>query len=546
MKPTLIVMMGPAGAGKAQPVNTIIPTPSGDKKLGDIEVGDYVFDRLGKQTKVLGVFPQGKIDTYKVTLTDGRETFCNEEHLWTCYTSKGNFKTLSLKEMMKQGIRENSKKTEKKGGCRFRIPRHESLEYSHKEYRVAPYIVGAFLGDGCCLEKPLTVSSVDYEIVSKINAYLPFDSYPKKNSERNYNWNFYFNSNKKLKNNSGLRYKAIQTSQLFSEEDLYTSVCCKSYEKRIPERYLYGDKQQRLELLRGLLDTDGSISKDSRGTIRFTSTSLGLVKDVRKLCISLGFEGRKVHEDERKKKYTKSCYTMIISVPPYYRSEVFSLSRKKKRGANSFKKNPNPRKNWKYIGIDRVEKMPFQTEMVCIYVENEEHLYLTNDCIVTHNTFLAEEIKKSHEDTIIVSRDKIRFALLQPEDDYFAVEPAVIRQYYYNINFALQSHAYVIADATHLSKGSRKQFFRNVKTDNVRVVGIWVEVPLDVALKQNGQRTGRACVPEEVIKQMYKSKLTPRDNEPFDEIIYVNPHEDMALGRVSTGITSVKEKLHLI
>jgi tRNA uridine 5-carbamoylmethylation protein Kti12 len=166
----------------------------------------------------------------------------------------------------------------------------------------------------------------------------------------------------------------------------------------------------------------------------------------------------------------------------------------------------------------------------------------------TGKSFLAEEIKKSHEDTIIVSRDKIRFALLRPEDDYFAVEPEVIRQYYYNINFGLHSqrHAYVIADATHLSKRSRKQFFRNVKTDNVRVVGIWVEVPLDVALKQNRQRTGRACVPEKVIKQMYKSKLTPQDDEPFDEIIYVNPHEDIALGRVSTGITSIKEKLHLI
>lgn len=161
-------------------------------------------------------------------------------------------------------------------------------------------------------------------------------------------------------------------------------------------------------------------------------------------------------------------------------------------------------------------------------------------------SFLTEEIKKSHEDTVIVSRDKIRFALLQPEDDYFAVEPAVIRQYYYNINFALQNHAYVIADATHISKKVRKQFFRNVKTDGVRVVGIWVEVPLGVAIKQNAQRTGRARVPEEVIKQMYKNKFTPQEDERFDEVIYVNPHEDMALGRVSTGITSIKKKLHLI
>ena len=63
------IITGQSGCGKAQPVDTIIPTPDGDKRLGDIAVGDYVFDRLGKPTKVLGVFPQGKLDNYKVAAT---------------------------------------------------------------------------------------------------------------------------------------------------------------------------------------------------------------------------------------------------------------------------------------------------------------------------------------------------------------------------------------------------------------------------------------------------------------------------------------------
>ena len=58
-----------AGTGKAQPLSTIIPTPSGYKRLGDLKVGDYVFDRMGIPTMILGVFPQGKQRVYKITLS---------------------------------------------------------------------------------------------------------------------------------------------------------------------------------------------------------------------------------------------------------------------------------------------------------------------------------------------------------------------------------------------------------------------------------------------------------------------------------------------
>ena len=57
------VIAGYAGTGKAQPVDTIIPTPNGKKQLGDIQLGDYVYDRQGNPTKVIGIYPQGKLDS---------------------------------------------------------------------------------------------------------------------------------------------------------------------------------------------------------------------------------------------------------------------------------------------------------------------------------------------------------------------------------------------------------------------------------------------------------------------------------------------------
>lgn len=73
---------GPAGTGKAQPVSTKIPTPTGKMRMGDLRVGDFVFNEKGQPTKVIGVFPQGVKEIYEVSLQDGRKTQCCEEHLW--------------------------------------------------------------------------------------------------------------------------------------------------------------------------------------------------------------------------------------------------------------------------------------------------------------------------------------------------------------------------------------------------------------------------------------------------------------------------------
>lgn len=78
---TIKLLTGTWGTGKAQPIDTVIPTPAGNKKLGDIKPGDYVFDKIGQPTKVLSVHPQGKLDVYRITLADGRTTLCGPEHL---------------------------------------------------------------------------------------------------------------------------------------------------------------------------------------------------------------------------------------------------------------------------------------------------------------------------------------------------------------------------------------------------------------------------------------------------------------------------------
>lgn len=162
-------------------------------------------------------------------------------------------------------------------------------------------------------------------------------------------------------------------------------------------------------------------------------------------------------------------------------------------------------------------------------------------------SYLAKHILDTHEDCTIVSRDAIRFAKLQEDDDYFKYEDEVEANYYNAISAAIQTHEYVIADATHITKKSRRKLFSNISLPSgTKVIGVYVEAPLSTALRQNAMRTGRARVPEDVIKRMFKQKVSPQENEPFDEVIYISKDADMALGNGSDGIKTVFEKLEQI
>ena len=86
-----------SGGGKAIPNDTVIPTPIGYRRVGDIKVGDYLFDRQGNPTKVLAVYPQGKKRVYELTFSDGRKAQCCKDHLWTYCKEDEQFSTTSLK-----------------------------------------------------------------------------------------------------------------------------------------------------------------------------------------------------------------------------------------------------------------------------------------------------------------------------------------------------------------------------------------------------------------------------------------------------------------
>ena len=129
-----------------------------------------------------------------------------------------------------------------------------------------------------------------------------------------------------------------------------------------------------------------------------------------------------------------------------------------------------------------------------------------------------------------VSRDSIRFSLLDEEDSYFAKENEVYKEFIKSLIYPVTFYdegedLYVVADATHINKYSRKKLYDNVKDWFDSYVVINIETPLEVCLERNAEREDRFKVPEHTIRKMYKDyKPAEYDNELFeiDKILCYN------------------------
>lgn len=390
LKNQVVMLEGGGGSGKAQDVNLTIPTPNGRKRFGDLKEGDLVFDRLGKPTKVVAIHPQGLMDNYEVTLSDGRKTTSNDEHLWSYYTSKGNLQTKTLREMIDSDIKRSNGQ-----GSKYKIPVAKSVDYPSQKLAVHPYVLGALIGDGCNTVTATTISSDDEFVVNKV-ADLMGGVTPKKSSDKNFNWTFELDepehverraTNVSIKKHGDDYRQMVEITRLQNKEFLESvpEIVGLANQKSIPERYLHASKEQRMELVQGMMDTDGSIVYNKgRYNTTYSTTSKQLSEDFRYLLASLGYMTN-VYVDERIKGDRHSiCYCIKINIPNSEKEKLFTLPRRKAIALEC--KNKSQHRDYTKVSIIKVEKLESKVEMMCIEVDNDEHLYLTNDFIVTHNT----------------------------------------------------------------------------------------------------------------------------------------------------------------
>lgn len=385
LKNKKFILADDMGVGKCEPKNNRIFTPFGRKKIGDIKVGDKVIGSDGKPHNVIGVFPQGLKETYRITFNDGFSILVGDEHLWPVLSpnygknTKNNRQkkslVLSTKQMYQGGKikvkgidynkdREYEIETYYKSpnsNNKWQIPIVEPIQFQHDDnFPINPYFLGLILGDGH-ITKSSCIFSVHCDDYDEL-----FDS-------------FGLNENKKIKNQrkgNKLIGRDVLNGLKLNET--------RSHNKFIPEVYKYSSVENRLSILQGLMDTDGHCMFNNGeaflGT-EFSTISKRLCDDVVEIVQTLGGIARvktriSTYTYKGEKKKGKLSYRVNIKLPKGM--NPFKLKRK----ANKYiepKKYPTGRY------IKNIEKVGFE-DSVCISVDSPDKLYVTEHCIVTHNT----------------------------------------------------------------------------------------------------------------------------------------------------------------
>lgn len=363
------------GRGKASPLSEPLLTPTGWRLMGDIKVGDEVIGRNGYPTTVTGVFPQpNDLDIYEVTTYDGRKCRVCGEHLWMSFycntTKKQRWRvrdTLEIKRLISLP------------NPRVYIPLPEPVHFNpiQDPLPIDPYVLGVSIGDGYITNQGhchIGINSEHLGIVENIISKDPI----------------YADIRPQSKNKAGtcITYQ-LPTIKPIKDGFINLGLAGKrSWEKFIPKRYMLASVHQRWELLRGLMDTDGTVNKDG-GQPSYCTASKQLAKDVQELAWSLGgiatISTRKpyyTHKGERKE--GRLAYNVFMRFPKP--SMLFNLEEKRK-----LVRDDGQYTDILKVRIKSIEPVPSEP-MQCISVAAKDSLYVAKDYMVTHNTKSSQKV----------------------------------------------------------------------------------------------------------------------------------------------------------
>lgn len=370
----MIVIAARPSMGKAQPLTARVLTPSGFVEMGAISVGDYVIGGDGRPTLVVGVYPQGVQPTYTVECSDGTRTDCSMDHLWFTQTRNERRRGITGSVKSTSEIIETLRRGD--GGWRnHALPTVRPVEFfTNQQLPIHPWLLGALLGDGTLRNGNIHFSKPEQDVQQKVLALLPSGDTAVVASP----------------DGMTLRIKRrSKTNEPSTTKQVLEAVGLMAYseDKFIPRQYLMASSEERLELLRGILDTDGYVL-ETGSAVEFCSSSPALARDVAFLSRSLG--GICSEAEPRTPFYTHNGVRMA-GLPSYrmniwfHNPTLIPVSSRK----HLAKWNAHARRVHKSIVSITQRGL---SECQCIRVSAPDGLYVTDDFIVTHNTSLALNI----------------------------------------------------------------------------------------------------------------------------------------------------------
>lgn len=391
------------GELKALALDTPIPTPTGWTTMGEVAVGDVVFDETGQPCRVIDATEvmTGNV-TYEVEFSDGEVIVADAGHQWTTHdwnyrgslrraerrSSKGlvsrpytSPKTVTTKEIAETLMVH--------GETNHAVPVAKALQLSDTELPLSPYVLGVWLGDGNSYAT--TFTSVDDEVIENVRK-EGFSVWCADQNASGISWRF---------NEVGFAPNRWRPGVKGTLRDLNVLE-----NKHIPDQYLRSSREQRMALLQGLMDTDGTCARRSvRGNsakapvsqVIYVSVNERLARGVLELALSLGYRAtiRPVWAKTVPNAGAEGYLSWHVRWTP--REPVFRLSRKV-NAQNLHGNYPSHRTNYRYItAVREVESVPVR----CIMVDSPSHLYLAGSAMIpTHNSNLDCRIGCGTMDTI--------------------------------------------------------------------------------------------------------------------------------------------------
>lgn len=312
------------GFGKALEPNTPVRVQNGWRPIKDLEVGDMVYGSDGKLTKVISTTrKQTNLKFYRVTLRDGRQINCCEDHMWKVWDKNKNrgeeviWSELSTKDMVNNYfyVRKDSKSSIPKETKEYRyaLPINKAIDDDEKEFRLHPYVLGVLLGDGCMTQKTISITSKDPEIIEKFRRHLKRGYKIEKIESSDITYTITKDKDDPISKIMPPFYKQLEMLGLWG---------CNSHTKFIPYEYQFGSIEQREELIRGLMDTDG-YAKES--VIEYYTVSDRLSRDFLDVVRSLGIHCK---HSLKESWFEGNRYADCNRISLYTKQEVFSLKRK--------------------------------------------------------------------------------------------------------------------------------------------------------------------------------------------------------------------------
>lgn len=365
-----VLIVATCGSGKLLHETTGMIRVNGKIDLAkNIKVGDYIFGRDGKPTEVIGKHSSKIKNVYKITFSDGKSVICDGRHFW-------QYQTINLRKQKKWDVKDtdyifnnlelklryktkNSKYINK---ANIYIPMADPLYFEKKEVPLNPWLLGVLLGGGTLDVERLSFFNKENDIVKRVS-----------NIIRTYDCEL----NKIMGND--FEILGFNIKNILKRLNLLNNC---SNNEFVPDCYKYNSEEIRLAVLQGLFDIDGRVlnntneyvtpSKRLADDVEWLAESLGMtvVKELLKKKLTFTYKG--------KKRVRQSAYRLYIKC-----TEKYPQCYSSEKHINKYKKP----QSWARRSIESIEKLEnFEGKFYCFEVDNEEHLYLLEHCIPTHNT----------------------------------------------------------------------------------------------------------------------------------------------------------------